>query len=149
MKESNLLGKTLKQKVKEIIGTCNSMGVLVEGKTAAEAIQMINKGEFDKEIKAEKTELTADEKAELEKEKEKLQKEIEVRRAEFEKKAKDIINSMVGKPRGTIKAKLKEEGIPDAMIKELLPVEGVAAAAGAGAAPAGEAEKKPAETKEE
>src|SRR3989339_1186978 len=44
MKESNLLGKTLKQKVKEIIGTCNSMGILVEGKTATEATQMVNEG---------------------------------------------------------------------------------------------------------
>src|SRR3989338_4925455 len=28
MKSDNLLGKTLKEKVKEIIGTCNSMGVM-------------------------------------------------------------------------------------------------------------------------
>ena len=29
MKEDVLLGKTLKEKIKEIIGTCNSMGILV------------------------------------------------------------------------------------------------------------------------
>ena len=58
-----------------------------------------------------------------------------------------------------IKAKLKEANIPDAMIKELLPAEGEAAAApGAapaeaaaapGAAPAEEAEAAPAEEKKE
>ena len=31
MKEGNLLGKDLKNKVREIIGSCNSMGILVEG----------------------------------------------------------------------------------------------------------------------
>jgi len=49
MKEGNLLGKTLKEKVKEIIGTCNSMGILVEGKPAVETIKDVNDGKFDKE----------------------------------------------------------------------------------------------------
>ena len=147
MKEDALLGKTLKEKVKEIIGTCNSMGILVEGKPAVETIADVNAGKFDKEIKEEKTELTAEEKAKLEEERKRLAEEIEKRRAEFEKLAKDIIAQMAGKERGAIKAKLKEAGIPDAMIKELLPVEGVAApgaeATAPGAAPAAGAEAKP------
>jgi len=137
MKENNLLGKTLKERVKEIIGTCNSMGILVEGKPAVETIKDVNEGKFDKEIKEEKTELTSEEKAKLEEEKKKLAEEMEKRRAEYEKTAKEIIESMAGKERGEIKAKLSEAGIPDAMIKELLPVEGEAAVAGAeGAKPA-------------
>ena len=127
MKEGSLTGKTLKQRVKEIIGTCNSMGILVEGKQAAEAIQMVNDGKFDAEIKAEKTELTAEEKAQLEAEKLRLAEEIKKRREEFERVAKEIIASMAGKERGAIKAKLKQANIPDEIIKELLPVEGAAA----------------------
>ena len=119
MKESSLLGKTLKQKVKEIVGTCNSMGILVEGKPATESMKDIETGKFDEEIKTEKTELSAEEKAKLEAEKKKLQAEMEKRRAEFEAKAKEIISTMAGQERGKIKAKLKEENIPDAMIKEL------------------------------
>jgi len=144
MKESNLLGNDLKAKVKEIIGTCNSMGILVEGKPAVEAIKEVNEGKFDKEIREEKTELTAEEKARLEEEKKKLAAEIEKRRAEFEKTAKDIIAAMAGKERGLIKAKLVEAGIPDKLIKELLPLEGEAAAgaAGAGAKPAAEGAAK-------
>jgi len=162
MKENNLLGSNLKAKVKEIIGTCNSMGILVEGKPAVEAIKEVNDGKFDKEIKEEKTELTAEEKAKLEEAKKKLAEEMEKRRAEYEKTAKDIIESMAGKERGEIKSKLSEVNIPDAIIKELLPVEGEAAAPGAeagaeakpGEAPAegeksAEAEAKPAEKKEE
>ena len=65
-----------------------------------------------------------------------------------------IMSSMTGQERGKIKAKLKEAGIPDALIKELLPVEGPAAGAegaaagAASAAGAPKAEKKEAPAKE-
>ena len=131
MKESSLLGKSLKDKIKEIIGTCNSMGVLVEGVPAVEAIKLVDEGKFDEEIRTEKTELTAEEKKKLEEEKKKLAEDIEKRRAEFEKLAKEIIASMEGKERGEIRGKLKEAKIPAKIIDELLPAEGVAAAPGA------------------
>ncbi len=136
MKESQLLGKGLKSKVKEVIGTCNSMGILVEGKPAVEAIKMIDQGNFAEEIAQEKTELTVEELKELEEERKKLAEEIEKRRGEFLAKAKLIIDSMAGKARGEIKAKLVEAAIPTKIIEELLPV-----TAAAGAAPAGEAGK--------
>jgi large subunit ribosomal protein L11 len=154
MKEHNLLGKTLKEKVKEIIGTCNSMGILVEGKPAVDTIKDVNDGKFDKEIKEEKTELTAEEKTKLEEERKKLAEEMEKRRAEYEAKAKEIVTEMTGKERGEIKSKLVEAGIPDAIIKLMLPVEGEAAAPGAEAKPGEAAGKaaagaKPAEAKKE
>ena len=144
MKETALLGKSLKERVKEIIGTCNSMGVLVEGKPAVEAIQLVNEGKFDEEIRTEKTELSEEEKKKLEEEKKKLAEEMESRKAELEAKAKEVISSMQGKERGVIKAKLKEEKIPDALIKELLPAEGEAAE-GEEAKPAEGEAAKPAE----
>jgi len=154
MKETATLGKSLKEKVKEIIGTCQSMGILVEGKPAKETLRDIEAGLFDEEIRLEKTELTAEELAKLEEEKKRLAEELAKRKAEFEKIAKEIIASMAGKARGEIKAKLVLAGVPDDMIKELLPIEGAAAAAAAGAeakpaagaAPAAEAKK---ETKKE
>ena len=148
MKETATLGKSLKEKVKEIIGTCQSMGILVEGKPARETMRDVEAGLFDEEIRLEKTELTAEELAKLEEEKKKLAEELAKRKAEFEKIAKEIIASMVGKPRGEIKAKLVLSGVPDDMIKELLPVEGVAAA-GAEAKPAAGAAAPAAEAKKE
>jgi large subunit ribosomal protein L11 len=147
MKEGDLLGKDLKQKIKEIIGTCNSMGILVEGVPAKEAIELVNKGEFDKEIKAEKTELTAEEMKKLEEEKARLKIEIEKRREEFVKMAKDIITGMAGQTPGAIKAKLRAAKIPQSIIEEVMPSEGAVAAAGAaapaaGAKPEAGAEKK-------
>jgi large subunit ribosomal protein L11 len=137
MKGDNLLGKDNFAKVKEIIGTCNSMGVLVEGKQASETIQDINKGAFKEKIEKGKTELTAEEMKELEAERKKLQEEIEQRRTEYETKAKQIISELEGKERGVIKAKLVEAKIPAKIIDELLPTEGTAAAA-----PGAEGEKK-------
>jgi large subunit ribosomal protein L11 len=135
MKADALLGKDMFSKVKEVIGTCNSMGVLVEGKEPRAIIAEINGGAFAEEIRAEKTELSAEELKQLEEEKKRLQEEITKRRAELEALAKKIIAEMAGKPRGEIKAKLIEAKIPTLLIDELLPVEGAAAAA-PGAAPA-------------
>jgi len=153
MKESSLLGRTLKERIKEIIGTCNSMGVMVEKVSAKEAIHLVNEGKFDNEIREEKTELTAAELKEIEDEKKKLAEDIEKRREEFTAKAKEIIAQFVGKERGFIKGKLTEAKIPAKIIEELLPVEG-AQAAGAAAAPgaapgaAPKAEAKPESKKE-
>ncbi|MBU4283569.1 MAG: 50S ribosomal protein L11 [Nanoarchaeota archaeon] len=123
MKEDSLLGKTLKEKIKEVIGTCRSMGILVEGKPSVDAVKEINEGKFDKEIREEKTEISAEELKELEEEKKKLAKEMEERREEFITNAKEIISKMGGKARGEIKAKLVEAEIPIVIIDELLPVE--------------------------
>ncbi|MBI3026681.1 50S ribosomal protein L11 [Candidatus Woesearchaeota archaeon] len=152
MKETATLGKSLKEKVKEVIGTCQSMGILVEGKPAKETMRDVEAGLFDEEIRLEKIELTAEELAKLEEEKIRLAEELAKRKAELEKIAKEIIAQMAGKPRGEIKAKLAAAGIPDDMIKELLPVEGAAAAGAApsaGAASAKEAAPKREEKKEE
>ena len=142
MKETALLGKTLKEKVKEIIGTCNSMGIMVHGADAKTAIKQVNEGKFEKEIREEKTELSATELKELEEEKKKLTAEIEQRRAEYTKVAKEIIAGMEGQPRGTIKAKLVEAKVPSQIIDELLPVESAEGGAAEGGAKAAPAEEK-------
>ncbi len=135
MKQDNLSGRDMFAMVKEIAGTCNSMGVMIEGKRAVETIQDINSGQYDAEIKAEKTELSAEELRELEQKKQKLLADIEKRKAEFMATAKQIIESMAGQPRGAIKAKLVEAKIPTVIIEELLPVEGAAAPGAPGAKP--------------
>jgi len=141
MKESSLLGKDPVARCKEIIGTCHSMGVLVEGNTGQQTIMLINEGKFVDKIRAGKTELSAAELKELEEERKKLAAEIEQRRAEYTAKAKQIIAGMEGKTKGQIKAKLTEEKIPAQIITELLPADAAAAPSDAkSAAPA--AEKK-------
>jgi large subunit ribosomal protein L11 len=125
MKEDSLFGKTLKDRVNEVIGTCNSMGVLVEGVPAKEAISLVNEGKFDAEIKAEKTELTEEEKKRVFEERDRLARELQEKKAAFEKLAKDIITAMEGKEKKEIRLKLKEAKIPAEVIDELVPLEEV------------------------
>ena len=47
MKYDSLLGKDLKEKTKEIIGTCISMGVMVENKKPKEIQKAIDEGEYN------------------------------------------------------------------------------------------------------
>lgn len=132
MKEDALTGKTLKEKVKEIIGTCNSMGILVEKMPAVEAIKAVNAGKFDKQIKEERTELSAEELKKLEEEKQAMMAEISRKKEAEKAKAQEIVNSMAGKEKKEIRAKLKEAKISIALINELVPEDAPAAGAAAG-----------------
>jgi large subunit ribosomal protein L11 len=52
MKYDNLLGKELKQKTKEIIGTCVSAGVTVEGKKPQVIQKAIDDGAYDSKFQS-------------------------------------------------------------------------------------------------
>ncbi len=121
MKEDALLGRDLKNKVKEIIGTCHSMGILVEGLPGREALRAVEAGKFDTEIKSGKTELTAAEKAQVIEERKRLQEEIERRRVEFETKAKQILKEMEGQEKKKIRTAMEAVGIPKKIMDELAP----------------------------
>jgi large subunit ribosomal protein L11 len=47
MKQDSLLGREIKQKTKEVIGTCITIGVNVEGKNPKEIQKAIDDGEYD------------------------------------------------------------------------------------------------------
>ncbi len=122
MKQDALLGKDLKNRVLEIVGTCQSMGIMVEGMPAPEAIKAIKAGQFDEQISSGKTELTEEEKQKLEEEKQRLQEELKQKRAEFEMKAKDILKQFEKDPKKARKA-MQEAGIPQVIVDELAPLE--------------------------
>jgi large subunit ribosomal protein L11 len=121
MKSDSLLGKDPVAKVKEIIGACHSMGVMVEGKAAPETMAEIDK--YRQKILSGKTELSADELKALKEEREHLKAEMEKRRGEYESRAKSIISTMAGQERGKIKHALVAAEIPMMIIDELLPAE--------------------------
>jgi large subunit ribosomal protein L11 len=52
MKYDNLLGRELKQKTKEIIGTCVSIGVTVEGKKPQDVQKEIDEGKYDSKFQS-------------------------------------------------------------------------------------------------
>ncbi|RME53705.1 50S ribosomal protein L11 [Candidatus Woesearchaeota archaeon] len=121
MKEDALLGADLKAKVREVLGTCRSMGVKVEKMPAKEALREVNLGKFDKEILSEKTEVSKDELAELEEERKELQEQVQRQHKEWEEKAKAILDEL--KDPAAAKKKMVEAEIPDEIIRKLLPEE--------------------------
>lgn len=64
-KMPNMLAKDLKAAVKLVLGSCVSLGILAENKSPIEVIAEVNEGKFDLEIKHEKTEVSAEKKADL------------------------------------------------------------------------------------
>jgi large subunit ribosomal protein L11 len=64
-KMPNLLAKNLKAGVKSVVGTCTSLGILVENKFAPKFGKAVDKGDYDKEINEEKTETSPEKKKKL------------------------------------------------------------------------------------
>lgn len=71
----NLLCKDFKSAVKTIVGTCVSLGILIENKPASEVENEIDEGKYDKEINHMKTETPAEKRKELDEYFAKIKKE--------------------------------------------------------------------------
>lgn len=123
MKESALLGKDDVQRVKEICGTCDSMGVLVEGMPGRKAVAAIKEGQFVDLIKSGRTDISAEELKALEEEKKHLQEQAAKDRAKYEAQARVILDQNKNKEARTIKKAMKDAGIPDTVINAIAPAE--------------------------
>ena len=135
MKMDSLLAKSMKTAVKTVIGSCNSLGVLVEGKTAIAINADIDAGKYDSLIKSEATEVSPEKKALITQQLEDTRKRFEkdLAKMKADKEAKDAAKAAAGAPAA-------EGAAPAAGAK--------APAAGAkAAAPAAAKEAKPAEKK--
>jgi large subunit ribosomal protein L11 len=123
MKEANLHGKTPRDRVMEIIGTCNSMGVMVEGKHARDTMRDVEAGKFDEKITAGKTELTAEELKKLAEERAALQAQLSKKMADMEVKSKAIIEAgkANNKADNAIRAELLAAGLPEDYVDKVMP----------------------------
>ncbi len=92
-KMGGLFDKTLKAAVKSLAGTCNSMGILIEGKTSDAFTRDLEAGKYDKELKEELIEVSPEKKIRLQEQfaviQERLKKEQEKLKAEAEAKEKE------------------------------------------------------------
>ena len=61
----NMLCKDLKAAVKTVMGTCGSLGVLIESKPAIDVLEHVKSGKYDKEIEEEKTETDPEKRKQL------------------------------------------------------------------------------------
>lgn len=123
MKSSSLLVNNLKSAVKTIVGSCQSAGILIDGKDAKDIIKGIDEGKYDSLINSGKTEPDQEKKKmllELAKELESKKKLVEKQKAE---------------------AKAAAEAAAAAKAATVAPAAGTAPAPGAPAAPAKKEEK--------
>ena len=65
VKHPNMLAREFKSAVKSVVGSCASLGILVENKVGKELERDIEEGVYDKEIKAQKTDISAEKTAKL------------------------------------------------------------------------------------
>ncbi len=112
-KYPNLLCKDMKSAVKTIVGTCVSLGILIEDKPAVEIEQDIEDGKYDKEIKAMKTETSADKKkklaesfAKIKKDQDKILQQEQAAKAS-EEAASKAVEAPVAAPKAAEKAPAK------------------------------------------
>src|SRR3989338_7948366 len=88
MKKDSLLVYNLKSAVKNVVGSCVSVGILIEGKEPKEIMKMIDNKEFDDFIKNEKTEMDSEKKKLVDKEVKRLKNNYKkVMKENAEKKA--------------------------------------------------------------
>jgi len=123
MKEDALLGIDMKARVKEIAGTARSMGIMVEEKRVEEFIKDVNAGKYDKQISSGKTEMTEEEKIEMEIKKKELAEKHKLMHETYITKAKDLLEKNKGKENRAIRKALHDAEMPDDIINEIAPEE--------------------------
>jgi len=89
IKHDDMLSRDLKASVKSVIGTCASMGILVESKPALEIQAEIDSGDFDTEINNQKTETPAEKAEALKAHFTEISEQQEAAKAEEEAAAKE------------------------------------------------------------
>ncbi len=111
----NLLCKDLKAAVKTVIGSCVSLGILIENKPASEVEKQIDEGKYDKEIQEEKTEVSSEKKAKLEKYFLKLSEaeEKKIKQEEAEKEAAKEVAEEKAEEKAGAEGKTTEEAKPE------------------------------------
>ncbi|MBU3913821.1 MAG: 50S ribosomal protein L11 [Nanoarchaeota archaeon] len=130
-KQANMTAASLKAAVKSTLGSCGSLGILVESKEAKETSNEVSEGKYDEEINSEKTDVSEEKKAELSNSflQVKSKQDAELKKEEELKAAAEAAKTAAAPAAGTPAA------------AGATPASGKPAA---GAAPAAKAEAKPA-----
>jgi|SRR3989344_1161640 len=115
MKQDSLLFNDFKSAVKSVIGSCNSLGVLIEGKSAKEINKEIDSGKYDSIINSQKTEISKEKQSILAQQlvdvQERMKKElarIEAEKKAEEEKAKKLVTQAEATVAEAAKAEVKE-----------------------------------------
>jgi large subunit ribosomal protein L11 len=89
VKLPNMLERDLRAAVKSVLGTCASIGILVENENANDLIQKIETGKFEQEISEGKTEVTTEKREILRRQFENIKSAQEAKAAEEAEASKE------------------------------------------------------------
>jgi len=89
VKHPYMLEKEFKSAVKSVLGTCTSIGILVENKNPNELVSDVNEGKFDKEIDGKISETSDDKRAKLKEYFEEVKSEQDKKLAEKKKEEEE------------------------------------------------------------
>jgi large subunit ribosomal protein L11 len=110
MKMDSLLANNLKSAVRMVIGSCQSLGILIESKEAKEVSQDVFEGKYDKEINEEKTEVDPEKQEKLNSEFKAMEsKQAAVAKAKVEEEKKKEEEETEEKPEEKKEEPKKEE----------------------------------------
>jgi len=130
MKQDSFFTKNLTSSVKCVIGSANSMGILVEGKSGEELVPKINGGKFKEEIQAGKTETSEDKKQILKQQLDQIQSKLAKEAAklaaekEAEKEAEPKVEEVPKEGETPAEGEAPKEGeVPKEEAKEPAPKE--------------------------
>lgn len=77
MKMGGIFDRSLKAAVKSVAGTCNSLGILVEGKLSKEFNSDLDHGVYDNELREEQTEMSPEKQERLRQQLQAVQEELQ------------------------------------------------------------------------
>ncbi len=123
MKKDSMLVNSLKAAVKNVVGSCGQMGVLIESKEPKDVVKEIDKGIYDKIISSGNIEVNSEKLKELEvglkKVQEEIKKRLEKEKAELEKVAEKKVE-VVTEEKKEVKAEevTKEKPTKEVKVEE-------------------------------
>ena len=107
MKKDSMTVNSLKAAIKNIIGSCGSLGVLIEGKFPKDINKEVDEGEYDSLIKAEKTEMDESKKALLKQQLEVVQEKLRIEQEKL--KALEEAEKVVVEKPAAVEEKVEEK----------------------------------------
>lgn len=112
MKMDSMYTNKIKSAVKTVAGSCNSMGILVEGKLSTDFNKDLEEGKYDKELKEQKTEISSEKVTLLKEQLEGVQEEL---RKQAEKlAAEEAVKAAAAAATAPVKAEGEEGAAPAA-----------------------------------
>jgi large subunit ribosomal protein L11 len=105
IKQQDMLSNSFKAVVKSVLGTCQSLGILVENQNTKEILEEVDKGKYDSIINEQRTEVSEEKKLRLARYFEELKSKQEVMKKKAEEEAAKAETEEIGEEKSVSETK--------------------------------------------